>query len=96
MQSSAPPNPVQWGSAGSKKDSRMKGKGKKIQVIAYDGQGGVPVGKEIFYLCLACRSVIPSAPSEATACPCGNVWVDAESARGGANEPSQWVILQIV
>ena len=76
-----------------KKYSKMKGR--RVDVIEYNRHGGIPVGKNIFYLCSICNSVIPSCPDKYTECKCGNVSVDIESARGGAKDISQLVILQI-
>lgn len=68
-------------------------KGEKINATEYNGHGEIPAGKNIFYLCLICKSVIPSFPDEYTECKCGNVSVDIESARGDAKDISQLVIL---
>lgn len=84
---------ITWTMAIQKKYSKMKGR--KVDVIEYNRHGGIPVGKNIFYLCSICNSVIPSCPDEYTECKCGNVSVDIESARGGAKDISQLVILQI-
>ena len=72
-------------------------KNRNITVVPYDEDKdkGVPGGKNIFYLCLKCRGIIPSYPEDSMSCTCGNVYVDIGGARGGADDTSQFMILKI-
>ena len=66
-----------------------------IKEIAYNGQGGIPVGDSIFYLCLNCKSILQSSPKESIACKCRNVSIDVDYARAGAKDMSRFMILGI-
>lgn len=70
-------------------------KEKNIVVVDFDHQKGIPCGKDMFYLCLNCRYVIQSHPETYSTCKCGNVFVDVDSSRGGANDISKLLILRI-
>ncbi len=69
---------------------------KKRNIVIVDYQHkGFPAGKDVFYLCLNCRSIIQSVPDTYSTCKCGNVFVDVDSGRGGANDVSNLLILKI-
>lgn len=70
-------------------------KRKNIVIIDNDHIEGIPTGKDVFYLCLNCRSVIQSYPNEYATCKCGNVSVDIDGGRGGAKVLSQLLILKL-
>lgn len=46
-------------------------------VVVYDQSEGIPCGKDMFYLCLECKTVIHSVPKSYKECKCGNVFVVA-------------------
>lgn len=70
-------------------------KRKNIVVLDYNHQEGIPTGKDVFYLCLNCSSIIQSYPDTYTTCKCRNVFVDVDESRGGANDISKLLILKI-
>jgi hypothetical protein len=65
----------------------------KVAVIPYFGQGPMPAGSGVFYLCIECRCVMPSIPPEPTKCGCGNVSVDPDGGRGGVKDASKLIVL---
>lgn len=70
-------------------------KKKNIVIVNLDQHDGIAAGNDIFYLCLNCRSIIQSYPETYSTCQCGNVFVDADAGRGGANDISNLLILKI-
>lgn len=70
-------------------------KRKNIVVLDYNHREGIPVGRDVFYLCLNCKSIIQSYPDTNATCKCGNVVVDIDASRGGANDISKLLILKI-
>lgn len=66
-----------------------------IVVVNYEQGEGIPCGKDMFYLCLECKTVIHSVPESYQECKCGNVFVDADAGRGGAHTPDKLLILKI-
>ena len=70
-------------------------KRKNIVVLDYNHPQGIPTGKDVFYLCLNCKSIIQSYPDTYATCKCGNVVVDVDASRGGANDISKLLILKI-
>ena len=73
---------------------KMKKK-KNIVIVNLDQYDGIPAGNDIFYLCLNCRSIMQSYPETYSTCKCGNVFVDVDAGRGGANDISNLLILKI-
>lgn len=71
------------------------GKKHNLRVVAYSGEGGLPSGADIFYLCLLCRTVVSSAPAIFTSCLCRNVSVDTDAGRGGARDVSSLIVLSM-
>jgi hypothetical protein len=53
--------------------------------VTYDRSGGHPAGSHLHYQCLVCRDVLPSQPGDNIHCGCGNLFIDADAARLGAN-----------
>ncbi len=70
-------------------------KEKEIEVIQHGENSGIPAGRDIFYLCLICKTTVASYPKEFTSCNCGNVIVDVDAGRGGANDLSKLIVLKI-
>ena len=50
-------------------------------VIPFDPEQGYPAGDALFYECLNCGTVIPSQPTDSTACRCGNISLDVDYGR---------------
>lgn len=68
---------------------------RNIVTVDFNDQTGTPAGKDIFYLCLECKSIVESYPAEYTTCKCGNVFIDVDAGRGGANDNSKLIILKL-
>lgn len=66
-----------------------------IVAVPHSSTGGLPAGSDTFYLCLVCRTVIPSLPDRPTTCSCGNVSVDPDGGRAGAKDLASLVVLAI-
>jgi hypothetical protein len=66
-----------------------------IKIIDYNIDEALPFGKNIFYLCIKCRTIIESTPKEFCRCQCDNISIDVDSGRGGFKEPLNAIILQV-
>jgi hypothetical protein len=55
--------------------------------------GSLPVGSQILYLCLLCRTCVPSLPRDAVSCFCGNIHIDADEGRADAEHERQFLVL---
>jgi hypothetical protein len=51
-------------------------------------------GKDIYYRCTKCQSIIPSMPKTSTNCTCGNIGIDADLIRLFVEDFSQFEILR--
>lgn len=53
---------------------------KRLKVVAegIHDTDQAPKGKNIYYLCTRCDSVIPSQPKDNVGCACGNVFIDID------------------
>lgn len=40
-----------------------------------------PRGRDLYYRCLNCDSIIPSQPKDAVGCTCGNIYIDPDYIR---------------
>ena len=61
--------------------------------IEFDVTKGWPAGSKLYYKCTKCGSLVPSLPSQAELdleweCSCGNLYVDEDAGRMGADDPS--------
>jgi cytochrome c2 len=52
-------------------------------------------GKDIFYKCNNCQSIIPSTPKDNTGCSCGNIEIDKDYNRLWIGDYSNFVILKV-
>ena len=68
-------------------------KERNIKILEYQGDGGLPKGKNLFYLCLNCHTIIPSMKSGS--CHCGNILIDADEGSGGFKDISQTLVLEL-
>jgi hypothetical protein len=66
-----------------------------ISVLEHQKGASVPTGRNVFYLCLRCRNIVPSLPPVPSSCECRNVSVDPDAGRGGARDPKMMIVLQI-
>lgn len=53
----------------------------KKKYFSPDLSKGYPAGKKIFYECTLCGEYVESLPEHYSSCQCGNIVVDADSAR---------------
>ncbi len=51
-------------------------------------------GKNIFYKCNICESIIPSTPKDNVNCSCGNIGIDKDLNRLFVTDYSKFVILE--
>ena len=59
--------------------------------LTFDPARGYPVGKRVTYTCLACSNDVPSKPSHAEACRCGNIAIDPDAGRISVQHADQIV-----
>ena len=53
-----------------------------------------PKGKDIYYQCNKCQSIIPSLPKDNIYCSCGNIGIDRDMNRLFVKDYSNFVILR--
>lgn len=51
-------------------------------------------GKDIYYKCTRCQSIIPSVPADSISCPCGNIVIDKDLLRLYIENYSEFIILR--
>ena len=51
-------------------------------------------GKDIYYQCGICQSIVSSVPKDNTGCSCGNIEIDKDMNRMFVGDYSQFVILK--
>ena len=51
-------------------------------------------GKDIFYKCNKCQSIIPSMPKDNTNCLCGNIGIDKDLNRLFVEDYSNFIVLK--
>ena len=54
-----------------------------IEILNYDIEDSLPMGKNIFYLCVTCKTILKSFPKESCQCKCQNITVDIDYRRAG-------------
>lgn len=57
-------------------------------IIPFDPRAGFPAGPGMYYECLKCGDVTPSAPSESWRCRCRNLAIDIDYGRFSADDES--------
>ena len=60
----------------------------------YASRSEIPKAKDIYYRCLRCGDVVPSAPRESIECRCRNVSIDTGYFRLDLEDPGQVQILK--
>lgn len=63
---------------------------KNRNVLNFEPSNGYPAGKNIYYECLRCGSVLPSQPEDNQACSCCNVVIDVDAGRVSIRDHSQF------
>jgi cytochrome c2 len=53
-------------------------------------------GKDIFYKCDICHSIISSTPKDSVGCECGNIEIDREYVRLYVKDYSKFLILRSI
>jgi hypothetical protein len=53
-----------------------------------------PIGKDIFYQCNICQSIIPSSPRDNIHCSCANIGIDKDMHRLNVQDYSKITILK--
>jgi hypothetical protein len=66
-----------------------------VVTVPYSDSSGLPCGQNIFYLCLLCRTVVPSLPEGTMHCMCRNISIDPDAGRGGARDLNAVVVLSV-
>ena len=61
--------------------------------VTFDLRAGFPVGDNLFYACDLWGDVLPSRPPDNEICSCGNLSIDIEWGRLGANKGDHSVSL---
>jgi hypothetical protein len=51
-------------------------------------------GKDIFYECSICHSIIPSVPKDNINCSCGNIGIDKDMNRLFVEDYSNFIVLK--
>ena len=53
----------------------------KKSYVQFDPLTGYPAGRNIYYECLRCGDVVPSLPTDSTACTCKDIAIDVDYGR---------------
>ncbi len=53
-------------------------------------------GREIFYKCTKCDTIVATAPKDSGGCRCGNIFVDVDAFRIDVDDISSLVVLRKV
>jgi hypothetical protein len=67
----------------------------QIKVLKHRAESSLPAGPQIFYLCLRCHVCVPSSPQDAVSCSCGNIHLDPDEGRGGAEDEKNLLVLSV-
>ena len=67
----------------------------EIEVVKVRAGGSLPVGSQILYLCLLCRTCVPSLPRDAVSCSCRNIHIDPDEGRASAENEKQFLVLSV-
>jgi hypothetical protein len=68
---------------------------RRLSLSVVESSRTVPAGENLFYLCLICRTTIPSVDETSRYCSCRNVFIDPDAGRGGARAADQLVVLSV-
>ena len=68
----------------------------RVIKIGIKNTSEAPIGRDIFYQCGICQSIIPSMPKDNTECSCGNLGIDKDMHRLWVNDYSSFVVLRKV
>jgi hypothetical protein len=58
----------------------------KRRYLDFDPRSGYPAGRDVFFDCVRCGTVLPSMPLDSMACKCGNVRIDVDYGRIGVTD----------
>jgi hypothetical protein len=74
----------------------MKNMSYLVLDITIDDTRDAIKGKDIFYKCAICKSIIPSIPRENSSCLCGNIGIDKDLNRLFVRDYNKFLILRRV
>jgi hypothetical protein len=66
----------------------------EVLSIGFRDPKGSKKGRDIFYKCNICESIIPSTPKDSVGCSCGNIQIDADLIRLFVKDYSNFIILK--
>ncbi|GAB4504611.1 MAG: hypothetical protein Fur0043_16050 [Anaerolineales bacterium] len=66
----------------------------EILSVGFKEPRGSIKGRNIYYKCGLCGSIIPSTPKDSNGCSCGNVQIDADLIRLFVKDYSNFIILR--
>jgi hypothetical protein len=71
-------------------------KTEKYEIISegIDDTSHATRGKNVFYKCMLCKTIIPSLPDDNIGCDCGNVFIDIDYFRLAVKDYSKIQILR--
>jgi hypothetical protein len=61
----------------------------------YDFDIKKPKGDIYFYRCDFCRTILPSNPTDAVSCSCGNITLDPEMFKMGVDNYKKFTVLEL-
>lgn len=64
------------------------------EYFEFDPKKGYPVGRDIYYECIECGSVIPSTPKDGLGCLCRNIFIDVDAGRVSVKRESQFRVFK--
>ena len=66
-----------------------------ITDVSFDSKDGYPRGRDIYYECLQCRSLLPSTPKDSAWCICNNLAIDIDYFRFAVKDEKKLRIVRI-
>ncbi len=66
----------------------------KILKVGIQKTSEAEIGKDIFYECGICQSIIPSMPKDNIHCSCGNIGIDKDLHRLSVREYANFTVLK--
>jgi hypothetical protein len=51
-------------------------------------------GKDIYYKCILCGSILPSMPKDNVGCNCGNIFIDIDFARLAIDDYKNFLVVR--
>lgn len=60
----------------------------------YTNTATIPRGKDIYYHCLKCDSVVPSVPKDNVGCDCNNIFIDRDYVRLAVEDYTQFEVIR--